>query len=93
MKRGYLLGALFFGSLWGLSEATLGGLLYKDYSLLFLAPVPLTVIGFIILTLAKIYFPQRWSATFIGSVAMLYKFLNMPFFACHILALTVYPFL
>ena len=87
MKRDYLLGVLFFGSLWGFSEASLGGWLYKDYSLLFLAPVPLTVIGFMILTVAKIYFPQKHSATLIGSVAMLYKFLNMPFFACHLLAI------
>ena len=87
MKRGFLLGALFFGSLWGLSEAGLGGPLYRDYSLLFLAPVPLTIIAFMILTVAKIYLPQKYSATFIGSIAMLYKFLNAPFFGCHLLAI------
>ncbi len=87
MRKDYLLAILFFGSLWGLSEASLGGLLYRDYSLLFLAPVPLTIIAFMILTVAKIYLPQKYSATFIGSIAMLYKFLNMPFFACHLLAI------
>ena len=85
MKRDYLLGILFFGSLWGASEAGLGGYLYRAH--IPHASVPLTVIAFMILTVAKIYLPQKASATFIGSVAMLYKFLNAPFFACHLLAI------
>jgi len=85
MRKDYLLGVFFFGSLWGCSEAVLGGFLYGrhiDHS-----SVPLTVVAFMILTVAKLYFPQRFSATLMGSVAMLYKFLNTPFFACHLLAI------
>jgi len=85
VKKDFLLGILFFGSLWGVSEAGLGGFLYGnkiDY-----ASVPLTVIAFAILTIAKLYLPQRGSAIFIGSVAMCYKFLNTPFFGCHLLAI------
>ncbi|MFC1666517.1 hypothetical protein ACFL0P_01405 [Candidatus Omnitrophota bacterium] len=85
MKKAYLLGILFFGSLWGACEASLGGFLYSvpTHS----ASVPLTLIAFMILTIARIYLPYRWSATFIGSIAMLYKFLNTPFFACHLLGI------
>jgi len=85
MKKGYLLGILFFGSLWGVSEAGLGGFLYGAH--IRYTSVPLTIIAFMILTIAKIYLPQKSSATFIASVAMLYKFLNTPFFACHLLAI------
>lgn len=85
MKKDYLLGILFFGSLWGLIEASLGGFLYRFPSLS--ASIPLAIIAFLILTIAKIYLPYRWSATFIGAVAMLYKFLNTPFFACHLLGI------
>ena len=85
MKKDYLLGILFFGSLWGVSEAGLGGFLYARH--ISCASVPLTIIAFIILTVAKIYLPQKASATFIGSLAMFYKFLNTPFFGCHLLAI------
>ena len=85
MRKDYLLGILFFGSLWGICEVSLGGFLYNFPSLS--ASIPLTIIAFTILTIAKIYLPYRWSATLIGSIAMLYKFLNLPFFACHILGI------
>lgn len=85
MKRKLLLGILFFSGLWGASEAILGGYLYK-YNALH-PSVPLTIIAFIILTLAKTYLPKMGSATLIGLIAMLYKFLNTPFFACHLLAI------
>ena len=85
MKKDYLLGILFFGSLWGVSEAVLGGFLYGAH--IECASVPLTIIAFMILTIAKIYLHQRGSLVFIGSTAMLYKFLNTPFFACHLLAI------
>ncbi|MFC1508144.1 hypothetical protein ACFL60_00470 [Candidatus Omnitrophota bacterium] len=87
MKKDYLLGALFFGSLWGACEASLGGFLYSAPS--HSASVPLTIIAFVILTIAKIYLPYMWSATFIGAIAMLYKFLNTPFFACHLLGIFI----
>jgi len=84
-KRDYILGVLFFSGLWGASEAILGDFLYRtDFPF---ASVPLTIIAFIILTIAKGYLPQIGSAILIGSVAMLYKFLNTPFFSCHFLAI------
>ncbi len=85
MKKEYIWGILFFGGLWGVSEAVLGDALYRanvPY-----ASVPLTVIGFTILTFARVYFPQKATATAIASCAMLYKFLNEPFFACHLLGI------
>lgn len=85
MKKEHILGILFFGGLWGISEAVLGGAMYRA-GVLF-ASVPLTIIGFIIMTIAKVYFPQKGTATLIAACAMLYKFLNVPFFACHILGI------
>ena len=85
MKKDYILGVLFFGGLWGISEAALGGALYRagiDY-----ASVPLTIIGFIVMTMARVYFPQTGTATFVAACAMLYKFLNVPFFVCHLLGI------
>ncbi len=80
-----MLGILFFSALWGASEAGLGGVLYRAH--VPHSSVPLTIIAFVILSIARIYFPQKGSSTLIGSVAMLYKFLNTPFFACHLLAI------
>ncbi|OHB75537.1 MAG: hypothetical protein A2Z25_07495 [Planctomycetes bacterium RBG_16_55_9] len=85
MKKEYVLGVLFFGGLWGLSEAVLGDALYRanvPY-----ASVPLTAIGFIVMTVARAYYPQKGTATLIAACAMLYKFLNVPFFACHLLGI------
>lgn len=85
MKKEYILGILFFSGLWGISEAVLGGALYKaDVPY---ASVPLSVIGFVILSLAHVYFPQKGTASLIAICAMLYKFLNAPFFACHFLGI------
>jgi len=85
MKKEYVFGILFFSGLWGISEAGLGGALYSAN--IPYASVVLTVIGFVILTFAKVYFPQKSTATLIASLAMLYKFLNAPFFACHLLGI------
>lgn len=85
MRREYILGVLFLGGMWGLSEATLGNALYSagvPY-----ASVPLTVIGFVVLTIARAYFPHPGTATLVASFALLYKFLNTPFFACHLLGI------
>jgi hypothetical protein len=85
MKKDYVLGVLFFSGLWGISEAVVGDALYRtDVPY---ASVPLTVIGFAILTFARVYFPQKGTATIIACCAMLYKFLNAPFFACHLLGI------
>jgi len=85
MKKEYILGILFFSGLWGISEAVLGDALYRaDVPF---ASVSLTVIGFIILTFACVNLPQKGTATLIAVCAMLYKFLNEPFFACHLLGI------
>ena len=85
MKKELVLAVLFFSALWGLSEAIFGGVLYTKY--VPLASIPLTVIGLVVLTLARGYFRQGGVATTIAACAMLYKFLNTPFFACHLLAI------
>jgi hypothetical protein len=85
MKKEYILGILFFSGLWGISEAVLGDALYSanvPY-----ASVPLTIIGFVIMAIAHVYFPQTGTATLIAACAMLYKFLNVPFFFCHLLGI------
>jgi hypothetical protein len=85
MKKEYILGILFFSGLWGISEAVLGDALYSanvPY-----ASVPLTIIGFVIMAIAQVYFPLIGTATLIAACAMLYKFLNVPFFFCHLLGI------
>jgi len=85
MKKEYILGILFFSAIWGTSEAFLGEALYNTGF-----PYPsvlLTIIGFSVLAFASVSFPQRGTATLIAALAMLYKFLNVPFFACHLLGI------
>ncbi len=82
-----MLGVLFFSGVWGISEATLGNALYSAH--VPHASVPLTAIGFVILSLARLCFPQPGTATLIASFALLYKFLNAPFFACHLLGIVL----
>ena len=85
MKKEHILGILFFSGLWGISEAVLGDALYRaDVPY---ASVPLTITGFVIMTFARVYFPQKGTVTVIAACAMLYKFLNVPFFACHLLGI------
>ena len=86
MKR-YILGILFFSGIWGLSEALLGGYLYG--AKVHYASVPLTIIAFAILTVAGFYFPKPGTATLMALCAMLYKFFNSPFFACHLLGIAM----
>jgi hypothetical protein len=82
MKKETVLGILFFSGIWGISEAVLGGFLYR--ASIPHASVALTIIAFIVLTFAKVYFPQKGIAILIAAFAMLYKFMNAPFFACHL---------
>lgn len=85
MRRELILAVVFFGGLWGLSEATLGNALYSagvPY-----ASVPLTIIGVVILAFSSAFVPRAGAATLIASCAMLYKFLNAPFFGCHLLGI------
>jgi hypothetical protein len=87
VKREYILGVLFFGGVWGISEALLGGVLYA--SKVPYASVPLAVVGLAVLTIARSYFPRRGTATLVAACAMLYKFLNLPFFGCHLLGILI----
>ena len=83
--KNLLLSVLFFSALWGLSEAFLGGFLYNRG--IAHASVYLTIIGFSVLTIARVYLPGRGILIAIAALAMLYKFLNTPFFACHLLGI------
>jgi hypothetical protein len=85
MKKDYIFAVLFFGGLWGASEAILGDTLYQ--ASVPYASVPLTAIGFVVMTVARAYYPQKGTAALVAACAMLYKFLNAPFFACHILGI------
>lgn len=86
MRREYVLGILFFGGLWGLAEAVLGGWMYSA-QMRQAAPVVLAVVAFAVLTVARVHVPLPGSSAAIGALAMLFKFLNSPFFACHLLAI------
>lgn len=87
MAKKYILGILFFSGLWGLSEALLGGYLYKIQATY--SSVPLTVIAFVILTVACFYMPKVGVAAAIAICAMMYKFFNQPLFACHLLGIAI----
>jgi len=79
-----ILGFLFFGSVWGFSEVTFGDWLYLQE--IPHASVYLTAIAFIIIASSKVFLPYRWTGTMLGLIAMLFKLVNVPFFACHLLA-------
>ena len=81
---------LFFGTLWGSIEASFGGWLYSQnvaYPSLYLITL---AIG--ILAASKVFCSFRWSGTAIGAIAMLFKMVNIPFFACHLLAIFLLGF-
>jgi len=87
MRKEHGLALLFFACLWGTSEVVLGELLFRAQ--IPHRSIPLTVVGFMILAVAKNYLPGRGSATAIASIAMLFQLLNARFFACHLLAILV----
>lgn len=83
MKKQYVLAIILFGSLWGAAEAVLGEVFQQNNT-----PLPavwLAVIAVILLTIARAYCPKPGSAVLIAAIAMLFKFTNAPFFACHLL--------
>jgi len=86
MKRQHVLGIVLCGGLWGLSEALLGGRLYAA-GFRQAAPVVLAVVAFAILTVGRLHVPWPGSSAAIAALAMLFKFLNEPFFACHLLGI------
>jgi len=87
MLRRYIPEIVFFSGLWGLSEAFLGDLLYRND--VPFASVPLTVTGIAVLTAAVRYIPISGVCTVTACLAMLYKFFNEPFFACHLLGIVL----
>ncbi|OPZ98261.1 MAG: hypothetical protein BWY71_01319 [Planctomycetes bacterium ADurb.Bin412] len=87
MKKQMILGWLFFSAVWGLSEVLLGGSLF-GYKIPY-ASIPLVVIGFLVLSLARVFFPYLGMATLIAVGALFFKFLNAPFYKCHYLGILV----
>jgi len=85
-RKDHVLAILLFSGLWGLSEAALGGWLYA-HARGFPASIVLAVVAFAILTVARVHVPVPGTSAAIGALAMLYKFFNEPFFACHLLAI------
>ena len=83
MKKEHLLWVLVFGTVWGAAEAIGGGVLYRLH--VPHSSVVLAVVAIAVLSVARVYLPAAGSSTAIGACAMLYKFLNSPFFACHLL--------
>ena len=87
-----ILGFLFFGSVWGVSEVFLGEALYRAEFRY--ASVPLTVIALVVLSLARAYLPQVGTSLAIGCCAAAYKRLAMfsaiagtPIYTCHLLGI------
>ena len=80
-----ILGFLFFGTLWGIFEASFGDWLYSRG--ISHASIYLTVIALFILASSKVFLHYKWTGTVVGLIAMLFKLINIPFFACHLLAI------
>jgi hypothetical protein len=87
MKKTHLMAILFFSGVWGLSEAVLGNTLYARQ--VPFASALLTIVAFVLLALARPFLPRWGGATAIGLLAMLYKFLNVPFFGCHLVGIAL----
>ncbi len=87
MRKSQLLAVFFFSAVWGLSESALGDALYTRQ--ISYASVPLTAVAFFLLAVARPFLPRIGGATAVGLLAMLYKFLNVPFFACHLTAIAL----
>ena len=86
MKKQHLLAILFLSGVWGLSEALLGGWMYS-VGMRHAPVVILTVVAMGVMAIAKVHVPTAGSAILVAALAMLYKFLNQPFFACHLFAI------
>lgn len=81
----YLTEILFFGSLWGLSEV------FIENYLVPICAIPrsiiLSTVAIFILSIARAHLPKPGLILATGVIAALYKFLNIQFFSCQILAL------
>lgn len=77
-----LIWILLFGSLWGLSEAFVGGLLYSaDIAQ---ASVYLGAWALLLLAAARKMVNVPGTSVLIGSVAVLFRLVNTGFFICHL---------
>jgi len=83
MKKEHVVAILVFGTVWGAAEAILGGALFR--ARIHNASIPLAVIAFAVLTVARVSLPRPGVSILIACCALLYQFLNAPFFACHLL--------
>ena len=83
-----VLGLLFFGSLWGIFEASFGDWLYSNG--ITHPSIYLTTIALVILASSKVFLPYKWTGSLIGLIATLFKLVNIPFFACHLLAIFLF---
>ena len=72
---------LICGTVWGCVEAGLGLLPKYPFS-----SVPPTLIGLMVLALARTYLPKPGSSTAIGAIAMLYRAMTIHGWLCHIWA-------
>jgi len=79
--RDVLLIILLCGTVWGSVEAGLGLLPKYPFS-----SVPPTLIGLMVLALARTYLPKPGSSTAIGAIAMLYRAMTIHGWLCHIWA-------
>ncbi len=86
MKKQHIIAVLFFSGVWGLAEAVLGGWMYA-VNMHRTPAIILAAVAMGVLVMAKRYVPVAGSAVAVAALAMLYKFLNQPFFACHLLAI------
>lgn len=80
-KKNALIIVLVCGTVWGCVEAGLG--LIPEYPFSSVLP---TLIGFMILALARTYLPQPGSSTGIGAIAMLYRAMTANGWPCHLWA-------
>jgi hypothetical protein len=86
LDRKTIIVVVILSGTWGLMEALIGELLFAND--IPYASVYLSVIGFVVLGLAHGYMGGRLGvATLIAALAMIYKFLNVPFFGCHLIGI------
>jgi hypothetical protein len=78
----YLLIVLLAGSIWGVSEAVLGGHLYSQQ--VPCSSIILSVVGLCILALTRFLVPVRGSSLVLVAVALGYRWLNVGFYGCHL---------
>jgi len=85
---GTILAILFFGTLWGASEAILGGALYAAG--VPHASVALSAVAVAVLAGATVWLPRGGAVAAIGCVAAAYRLLNAGPWWCHLCAIVLF---